>query len=68
MTAVTETGEVRHVLRRIDEAAAAELKHVSGVLDLRARRPVAGPAGEWRRRAVHPELLGFAVPGDGYSV
>ncbi|GLY77565.1 acyl-CoA thioesterase [Actinoallomurus iriomotensis] len=62
------TYEVRHVLRRIDGTVAAELKHVSGLLDLRTRRLVRDPAAEWRRRAVRPELLGLAVPSDGYSV
>ncbi|HEV7626380.1 MAG TPA: acyl-CoA thioesterase [Streptomyces sp.] len=54
-----KTYRVEHVLRRGDGEIAAEVKHVSGLLDLEARRLVADPASEWRSRAERPELLGF---------
>jgi acyl-CoA thioester hydrolase len=63
-----KTYRVEHVLRRADGTVAAEISHVSGLLDLRTRRMVTAPADAWRRRATRPELLGFGtaeepVPG-----
>jgi acyl-CoA thioester hydrolase len=54
-----KTYRVEHLLRRDDGEVAAEVQHVSGLLDLEARRLVADPAAEWRSRAKKPELLGF---------
>ncbi|XVQ13488.1 acyl-CoA thioesterase [Spirillospora sp. CA-255316] len=54
-----KTYRVEHVLRRPGGTVAAEISHVSGLLDLRSRRLAADPAGEWRRRAARPELLGL---------
>jgi acyl-CoA thioester hydrolase len=55
-----KTYRVEHVLRRADGEVAAEITHVSGLLDLETRRLVANPAHEWRIRAKSPELLGLA--------
>lgn len=52
-----KTYRVEHVLRRQDGEIAAEVKHVSGLLDLETRRLVPDPAAEWRSRAVRPGLL-----------
>ena len=57
-----KTYRVRNVLSRADGEVAAEITHVSGLLDLDARRLVADPAHEWRIRAQHPELLGLHQP------
>lgn len=54
-----KTYRVEHLLRRADGEIAAEVQHVSGLLDLESRRLVADPAAEWRSRAEKPELLGF---------
>ena len=51
---------VEHVLRRVDGEVAADVSHVSGLLDLETRRLVADPAGFWRSRASRPALLGLA--------
>ena len=55
-----KTYRVRHEMRRGDGTVAAEVSHVSGLLDLKTRRLVTDPAGEWRSRATKPELLGLA--------
>lgn len=54
-----KTYRVEHVLRRTDGDIAAEVFHVSGLLDLRTRRLVDDPVHEWRSRAKRPELLGL---------
>ncbi|OUC92594.1 acyl-CoA thioesterase [Streptosporangium minutum] len=54
-----KTYRVHHVLRHLDGTVAAEIDHVSGLLDLTARRLVPDPAREWRTRASRPDLLGF---------
>ncbi|MEV0622468.1 thioesterase family protein [Nonomuraea sp. NPDC050404] len=54
-----KTYRVHHLLRRLDGTVAAEVSHVSGLLDLRTRRLVARPDREWRSRARQPELLGL---------
>jgi acyl-CoA thioester hydrolase len=60
-----KTYRVRHIMRHLDGTVAAEVDHVSGLLDLRARRLIADPAGEWRARAARPELLGLRpAPSD----
>lgn len=56
-----KTYRVHHHLRREDGTLAAEVHHVSGLLDLETRRLVTGPDREWRSRADHPELLGLAA-------
>ncbi|MFI0357598.1 acyl-CoA thioesterase [Actinomadura sp. 9N407] len=56
-----KTYRVEHVLRRADGTVAAEVSHVSGLLDLRTRRLVTDLAAEWHRRAARPELLGFGT-------
>ncbi|MEO3785493.1 acyl-CoA thioesterase [Actinocorallia sp. B10E7] len=54
-----KTYRVEHVLRLPDGTPAAEVRHVSGLLDLRNRRLVDDPAARWRERAERPELLGL---------
>ncbi|MFB4297975.1 acyl-CoA thioesterase [Actinomadura sp. NTSP31] len=53
------TYRVRHAFRRADGVVAAEVAHVSGLLDLSTRRLVADPRSEWRNRASSPGLLGL---------
>ena len=55
-----KTYRVRHEFRRSDGTVAAEVAHVSGLLDLGTRRLVADPREAWRTRASRPELLGLA--------
>lgn len=55
-----KTYRVEHTLRRADGELAAQVNHVSGLLDLTSRRLVPDPADQWRRRAKRPELLGLA--------
>ncbi|QKG24954.1 acyl-CoA thioesterase [Actinomadura verrucosospora] len=55
-----KTYRVRHAFRLPDGTVAAEVAHVSGLLDLKARRLVADPREAWRARAGRPELLGLA--------
>lgn len=57
-----KTYRVEHALRRADGALAAEVEHVSGLLDLKTRRLVADPAEQWRHLARRPALLGLAAP------
>lgn len=52
-----KTYHVHHVLSHLDGTVAAEVSHVSGLLNLQTRRMVADPAHEWRIRAKRPELL-----------
>ncbi len=54
-----KTYRVEHLLRRPDGELAAEVSHLSGLLDLKARRLVRDPAGELRRHASRPALLGL---------
>lgn len=56
-----KTYRVHHQLRRADGVLAAEVHHVSGLLDLGTRRLVAAPDREWRARADRPELLNLAA-------
>jgi acyl-CoA thioester hydrolase len=56
-----KTYRLEHVLRRPDGSMAAEVTHVSGLLDLRTRRLLRDPKDELRRRAARPTLLG--IPG-----
>jgi acyl-CoA thioester hydrolase len=51
-----KTHRVAHELRRPDGQAAADVKHVSAPLDLKARRLVSDPAGELCRRATRPDF------------
>ncbi|MBB5774303.1 acyl-CoA thioesterase [Nonomuraea jabiensis] len=51
---------VHHLFRHQDGGLAAEVSHVSGLLDLKTRRLVPDPGREWRTRATRPELLGLA--------
>ncbi|AQZ63809.1 thioesterase [[Actinomadura] parvosata subsp. kistnae] len=53
------TYRVHHRFLRLDGTLAAEVGHVSGLLDLRTRRLVASPGHEWRIRADDPALLGL---------
>ncbi|WP_424186477.1 acyl-CoA thioesterase [Actinokineospora sp. G85] len=52
-----KTYRVEHVLTRADGVLAAEVTHVSGLLDLRERRLVTDPAHQWRVRSTQPELM-----------
>ncbi|MET9250134.1 acyl-CoA thioesterase [Nonomuraea sp. NPDC051941] len=54
-----KTYRVHHLLRRVDGTVAAEVSHVSGLLDLKTRRLVPDPDREWHTRAAKPELLGL---------
>ena len=54
------THTVEHEVRRTDGVVAAQVRTVSGLLDLRTRRLVTDPAAVWRSRATHPELLGLS--------
>jgi acyl-CoA thioester hydrolase len=56
-----KTYRIEHLFRRPDGEVAAEVRHVSGLLDLATRRLVPDPQGELRRRATRPALL--AIPG-----
>lgn len=55
-----KTYRVEHILTRPDGEVAATVTHVSGLLDLTARRLVADPAQRWRALANRPELLHLA--------
>lgn len=59
-----KTFRVEHVLTRLDGAVAATVSHVSGLLDLTARRLTSDPARQWRKLAGRPELLGLAPEQD----
>jgi acyl-CoA thioester hydrolase len=52
-----KTYRVEHVLRRPDGEVAAEVRHVSGLLDLETRRLLPDPERELRRRATRPAVL-----------
>jgi acyl-CoA thioester hydrolase len=54
-----KTYRVHHLLRHLDGTVAAEVSHVSGLLNLRTRRLIPSPDHEWRTRADKPELLGL---------
>lgn len=58
------TYRVEHVLRRADGVVAAEINHVSGLLDLDKRRLVPDPAARWRRLARRPDVLGLESPSE----
>ncbi|GAA4970193.1 acyl-CoA thioester hydrolase [Nonomuraea thailandensis] len=53
------TYRVHHQLLHLSGTVAAEVSHVSGLLDLKNRRLIAAPDHEWRIRADRPELLGL---------
>lgn len=55
-----KTFRVEHVLTRGDGEVAATVSHVSGLLDLAARRLVPDPAAQWRKLASRPELLALS--------
>ena len=57
------THTVSHEFVRTDGVVAAEVRTVSGLLDLSTRKLLADPASIWRSRATRPELLGLK-PGD----
>ncbi|NRQ35117.1 acyl-CoA thioesterase [Nonomuraea sp. NN258] len=57
-----KTYRVRHRFLLPDGTLAAQVEHVSGLLDLGTRRLVARPDRAWRIRAGKPELLGLASP------
>lgn len=57
-----KTYRVENVFRRMDGEIAAEVGHVSGLIDLDERRLVPDPAGKWLDRATRPELLGLPAP------
>jgi len=54
-----KTYRVQHVLRRPNGDVAAEVTHVSGLLDLRTRRLLPDPKDELRRRAARSTVLGI---------
>ncbi|WP_141578992.1 thioesterase family protein [Actinomadura sp. WMMA1423] len=54
-----KTYTVEHAFTRADGKLAAEVKHVSGLLDLQSRRLLPAPAQEWLTRAENPALLGL---------
>ncbi len=60
MTEEPKTGVFTVRIEVRSGTVAAEVTHVSGLLDLKARRLVADPAARWRERAGRPELLGLA--------
>ncbi|WP_433575349.1 acyl-CoA thioesterase [Nocardia brasiliensis] len=49
----------RHEIRKLDGTVAAEARVVGGLLDLRERKLVAGPAERFRDLAERPDLLGL---------
>lgn len=55
-----KTYRVTHELRLPNGTLAAEVEHVSGLLDLDTRRLTADPSEQWRSRATAPELLGLS--------
>lgn len=54
-----KTYGVHHRFLRPSGELAAEVRHVSGLLDLAERRLVTDPGAAWRSRAAHPGLLGL---------
>ncbi len=59
-----KTYRVAHVFRRMDGEVAAEVEHVSGLIDFGTRRLLPDPAHAWLSRAARPALLGAAAaPG-----
>jgi acyl-CoA thioester hydrolase len=56
-----KTYRVHHHLQRLDGTLAAEVSHVSGLLNLKTRRLITSPDHEWRARADRPELLGLGA-------
>jgi len=56
----SKTYRVSHVLRRTTGEPVAEIRHVSGLLDLERRRLVGDPADALRSRASQPALLGLS--------
>ncbi|MFE1594861.1 acyl-CoA thioesterase [Nocardia sp. NPDC058705] len=54
-----KTYRVEHTLTRGDGEVAATVSYVAGMLDLRARKLAADPAGIWARHARDPALLGL---------
>jgi acyl-CoA thioester hydrolase len=56
-----KTYRVENVFRRMDGEVAAEISHVSALIDLQARRLVENPAHEWLIRSKQPALLGLPV-------
>lgn len=56
-----KTYGVYHRFLRTDGELAAEVRHVSGLLDLAERRLIPDPAAAWRSRAERPAVLG--LPG-----
>ncbi|MGH8919585.1 MAG: acyl-CoA thioesterase, partial [Actinomycetes bacterium] len=53
------THTVEHEVRRVDGVVAAQVRTVSGLLDLRTRKLLSDPGALWRSRATRPELLGL---------
>lgn len=58
-----KTYRVHQQLLKPNGTVAAQVSHVSGLLDLKTRRLIADPGHEWRIRADRPELLGL-TPDD----
>jgi acyl-CoA thioester hydrolase len=54
-----KTYRVEQTFTRADGTLAAEVSHVSGLLDLRTRRLLPDPAARLRSHTTHPELLGL---------
>lgn len=54
-----KTYRVEHEFRLMDGTIVAEVRYVSGLLDLHQRRLLDNPAQRWRSLATKPELLGL---------
>ncbi|MGX1772321.1 acyl-CoA thioesterase [Nocardia brasiliensis] len=54
-----KTFAFRHEIRKLDGTVAAEARVVAGLLDLRERKLVSGPAERFRDLAERPDLLGL---------
>lgn len=54
-----KTFTFRHEIRKLDGTVAAEARVVGGLLDLRERKLVPGPAERFRDLAERPDLLGL---------
>ncbi|MBD0422120.1 acyl-CoA thioesterase [Streptomyces sp. NPDC052309] len=54
-----KTFRVHQTIRKADGTVAAEIEAVGGLLDLRARRLVAGPQQRFKELASRPELFGL---------
>lgn len=63
-----KTYRVEQTFTRADGTLAAEVSHVSGLLDLRTRRLLPDPAHRLRSHTTRPELLGLDGKAPGQKI